>query len=146
MPVELIRKNKLDFAGNVSASAQLLLLTELENKIDISQNIFVAFYNSYVAIEYVIYDKLEMIVSQNANTLAPGDSLAITAGHGLFSNSMHEKVQIGGSVLPVGETGFVKFKIKMHQSGTYSVPVVLTFQNTAGHQISKTVLVSCEVK
>ena len=111
------------------AIGALSIMSKFQNDIRTSENKVTAFCHEQVGKVDVVFDSYAAIVGQNSSYLMPGQKLQIKAGIGAFSKEAKPTIQIGGSVVPIGEEGFAMQEMDAGSIGAHSVPVTITYVN-----------------
>lgn len=79
------------------------------------------------------WEILKPLVSQSQQILAPGETLAITAGIGSYAIRANPSIQINGQAVPLTDNAVAYYKLKAgQQKGKYSIPIVIAYLNQNG--------------
>ncbi|MEQ1678506.1 MAG: hypothetical protein ABL876_17555, partial [Chitinophagaceae bacterium] len=120
---EKIKRNHTDIS-------LISLLTILQNDITIIENTTTAYCDAKSGCMIFFFDSYSPLISQNSNTLSPGDKIEIKAGIGNFSKAVLPKCFIDGKKVDLGEEGFAIFSKKTPAiEGKYKIPVGISFIN-----------------
>lgn len=117
--------------------AALTILSKFQNDVLRSGNLMAEYCQNQIGKVEVILDRFEVLTSQNATYLLPGQPLEIKAGIGSFSSTAKPTITIGGNSQQANDQGFAEYKTTVSSSG--SIPVKVSFKNPNTGQIEEKV-------
>lgn len=132
------------YSVNLSTKTNDILVTMLNN-IDyvsaVTENRLIRFCSEQPSRMGLICEFPSAIVAQNKSQLTKGQELEIIAGVGLFKQLPNLEVKINNKEILVGEDGVFTYKRIVSKTGSYSIPVSVSFIDQDGKQqtISKDV-------
>ncbi len=144
-----ITKNefKKRFFNHKSPILSKMLLTKVENDINITENKLVIFCSEMIPSSDHFYDAFSVILGQNAKILFAGEKLEITTGIGNFSKIANPTILINNKQVPVNESGVAIYKTRTpRRSGSYSVPILIEFTGIDGNKLTKEFTVEYTVR
>jgi gliding motility-associated protein GldM len=121
------------------AVAALTILSKFQNDVLRSGNIVAEFCQSRVGKMQVVYDRFEVLTSQNTNYLLPGQTLEVKAGIGTFSSNAKPTISIGGVTQVANDSGFARYTTSISGGSGGTIPVVVKFKDpNTGQETTKT--------
>lgn len=144
-----ISKNEFEkrFFNHKSPILKKLLLTKLENDINITENKLVLFCSEMIPSSDRYYDSYSVIIGQNLKTLSPGEQLEISAGVGAFSLVAKPEIVINGKTVLLNDQGLANFKLKAPtRLGSHLIPVIISFIDPEGKRVKREFSVEYSVR
>lgn len=147
MPKDDVKKSlQKDFAHLTNAEAKALL-HYWQKEIAITTNKLVTYCFNQVPNSFCGITFLTPLISQNQQTLAPGETLAITAGIGSYSIQANPSIQINGQAVPLTDNAVAYYKLKAgQQKGKYSIPIVIEYLDQSGIKMTSRINVDYTVE
>jgi len=116
---------------NASALNTTAILSRIQNDKRLLENKVISFCNNQVGMVDGpgFYTAYSAILGQNSTILKPGEALVITAGLGEFTGKPKTRILIGGTAVPLNESGYAIYKVRVNKLGKHSIPVTISFFN-----------------
>jgi len=127
-------------------SANISLLTNLQNRIAILENMMVAYCNNNVGSGSDSYYLRIPLINQNLNHLKINEELEVNVGIGYLSYPSTPSIHINGDSITVGKAGMYNYKLKISgKAGKYSVPIKIEYYDYNSKKVTITKTIEYEI-
>jgi gliding motility-associated protein GldM len=125
--------------------AGITILSKFQNDVLRSGNLVAEFAQNQIGKVEVVLDKFEILTSQNATYLLPGQQLEVKAGIGAFSSAAKPTISINGVSQVANDSGFARYNTTVG-GGNGSIPVSVSFKDpNTGEVVTKSTTVNYTV-
>jgi hypothetical protein len=132
--------------SQLSNGEVITVLHYWENEIRLTENKLITFCFHQSTTNFCGIDMISLLIGQSHGSVAPGETLLISAGVGSYSTKASPKIKFNG-IPVITENGVAQYKIKAPtRKGTYTIPVQITYIDPNGNHVTETKTIAYTVR
>lgn len=117
--------------------AAITILSKFQNDVLRAGNVVAEECQAQVGKVEVVYDKFEVLTSQNSTYLLPGQTLEVKAGIGSFSSAAKPTVTINGVSQVANDSGFARYTTTISGGAGGAIPIKVSFKDPNTGQVTE---------